>query len=425
MGKISDWWYNVKMNRAQPSIQMDEGETKDSTRRDYYFKRAYDRLEVIRRGTDLIIDSASEINFSVMEPITTIDSQYLNPNSGNPEMVRKKRVNTLLNFQANPEVDLNQFRREVYMDMIINGNAFVYFDGAYLYHMPAHLMEVKTGKKQRIDYYLYDGKTRFSRDEIIHIKENAADSIYQGVSRLFCCQRSINTLDLMLNFQDLFFENGAVPGLVLTTPNILSAKIKQRILENWRRSYSPKAGARRPLILDGDFKVNPLSEIKWRELDFETSVDGHEVKILKALGVPPILLNSGNNANLTPNLKLFYLTTVLPLVNKFVSALETYFAYDMKPDTVGVAALAPEIRDQTTQLTSLVNTGIITINEAREQLRMDPAEDEHADELRIPANIAGSAVDPSQGGRPSGSSDEDDSGVEEKPKPEEQGEDEN
>ena len=424
MGRISDWWYNIKMNRAQPSIQTDEGEDRDSTRRDYYFKRAYDRLEVIRRGVDLVVDSAAEINISVMDPLPT-DSRFTNPNSGNPQMVRKKKVETLLNYQANPEVDQNQFRREVFMDCMINGNAYMYFDGIYLYQLPAHLMKMKIGKKKRIEYYEYDSKTRFGTDEIIHIKENAADSIYQGVSRLFCAQRSINTLDLMLNFQDLFFENGAVPGLVLTTPNILGPKIKDRILENWRRSYSPKAGARRPLILDGDFKVNPLSEIKWKELDFETSVDGHETKILETLGVPPILLNSGNNANLTPNLKLFYLTTVLPLVNKFVSACESYFAYDMKPDTVGVAALAPEIRDQTTQLTSLVNTGIITINEARDQLRMDPAEDEHADELRIPANIAGSAVDPTQGGRPSGSSEDDDSGEEEKPKPEEQGENEN
>ena len=422
MGAIRDWWWNVKMNRGQTAIHYDEGDTKDATRRDMYFKRAYDRLEVIRRGTDLLVDSAAEINVSVMDPLPT-DSKFLNPNSKNPQMVRKKKVETLLNFQANSEVDQNQFRREVFMDLIINGNAFLYFDGNELFQLPAHLMEIKVGKKKRVEGYTYDSTTKFGTDEIIHIKENAADSIYQGVSRLYCAQRSINTLDLMLNFQDLFFENGAVPGLVLTTPNILNAKIKQRILENWRRSYSPKAGARRPLILDGDFKVNPLSEIRWRELDFETSVDGHETKILKALGVPPILLNSGNNANLTPNLKLFYLTTVLPLMNKFVAAVEAYFAYDMKPDTVGVAALAPEIRDQTTQLTSLVNTGIITINEARDQLRMDPAPDEHADELRIPANIAGSAVDPSQGGRPSGSS-SDDSGDKEKPKPEVQGENE-
>jgi HK97 family phage portal protein len=413
MGRINDWWYNFKMNRSQARIQSDEGEQKDSTRKDTYFKRAYDRIEIIRRGTDLLVDSAAEINYSVLNKINGVDSKYVPLGNETSQMVRKKKVETLLNFQANPEVPQDQFRREVFMDLVINGNAYMYFDGNSLYHLPAHLMEIFTGEKQRVKYYLYDSKDRYTTAEIIHIKENAADSIYQGVSRLFPAQGSIDTLDLMLGFQELFFENGTVPGLVLTTPNILNAKIKNRILENWRRSYSPKSGARRPLILDGDFKLNPLSDMKWRELDFETSVSGHEEKILKALGVPPILLNSGNNANLTPNLKLFYLTAVLPLVRKFVSACEYYFAYDMKPDTVGVPALQPEMNEETQQLTGLVNAGIITVNEAREQKRLPPAPEEHADELRIPANIAGSATDPSQGGRPPGSDEDSDSNEEE------------
>lgn len=409
MGILQNWWYNLKMNRSQPSIQMDEGEQKDNTRKDTYFKRAYDRLEIIRRGTDLLIDSAAEINISVMDKINGTESKYLPPGAEKPQMVRKKTVEKLLNFQANPEVPQDQFRREVFMDLIINGNAYMYFDGANLYQLPTHLMETFVGSKNRVNYYLYDSKTRYLPSEIIHIKDNAADSIYQGVSRLYSAQGSINTLDTMLGFQTLFFENGTVPGLILSTPNILGSKIKNRILENWRRTYSPKSGARRPMILDGDFKVNPLSEMKWRELDFETSVTGHEEKILKALGVPPILLNSGNNANLTPNLKLFYLTAVLPLVRKFISACEYYFAYDMKPDIVGVPALQPEINEETQQLTGLVNAGIITVNEARAQKRLPPAPDEHADELRIPANIAGSATDPSEGGRPPGSDNEEDS----------------
>jgi hypothetical protein len=85
----------------------------------------------------------------------------------------------------------------------------------------------------------------------------------------------------------------------------------------------------------------------------------------------------------------------------------------MKPDTVGVPALQPEMNEETQQLTGLVNAGIITVNEAREQKRLPPAPDEHADELRIPANIAGSATDPSQGGRPPGSDEDSDSNEEE------------
>ena len=51
-----------------------------------------------------------------------------------------------------------------------------------------------------------------------------------------------------------------------------------------------------------------------------------------------------------------------------------------------------------TYYTSLVNGGIISPNEAREALGYDAREE--AEDIRVPANIAGSAVNPDEGGRP-------------------------
>ena len=124
----------------------------------------------------------------------------------------------------------------------------------------------------------------------------------------------------------------------------------------------------------------------------------------------PILLDSGNNANIRPNIQLFYEATVLPIVAKLISSYERFFAYDMEPDVAKVRALRPELREAAQYYQGLVNTGIMTINEARAELRLELSDEEHADELRIPQNIAGSATNPSEGGRPSGdeeASDED------------------
>jgi hypothetical protein len=63
-----------------------------------------------------------------------------------------------------------------------------------------------------------------------------------------------------------------------------------------------------------------------------------------------------------------------------------------------VTSLQPELSEQSQYYTGLVNGGIITANEAREKLGFCEADD--CDEIRIPQNIAGSAVDPSEGGRP-------------------------
>ena len=60
--------------------------------------------------------------------------------------------------------------------------------------------------------------------------------------------------------------------------------------------------------------------------------------------------------------------------------------------------MQPELRDQAAYYATLVNTGIMSPNEARIQLGKEPLEGH--DDLRVPANIAGSAANPEEGGRP-------------------------
>jgi len=205
-------------------------------------------------------------------------------------------------------------------------------------------------------------------------------------------------LDNMRKFQDNFFKNGAVPGLVLKSPNTLSERIKERMLQAWQTRYNPTSGGKRPLILDGGLEVDSLTKINFKELDFQSSIQANEKIILEAMGVPPILLDGGNNANIRPNHRLYYLETVLPIIRKIAYAFERYFGFKLNEDVSNIPALQPELRDQASYFQSLVNSGIMTPNEARDSLSLDTIEGQ--DELRIPANIAGSAADPEEGGRP-------------------------
>ena len=71
-------------------------------------------------------------------------------------------------------------------------------------------------------------------------------------------------------FQRQFFKNNALPGFVLTTDNILSKRVKERLLESWRASYTTIFdGARNPAILDGGLKIDEFSTKSFDQLDFE------------------------------------------------------------------------------------------------------------------------------------------------------------
>ena len=379
-----------KLNPSQPFIGLEEGLAIDTREKKDNYRSAYEELEVVNRAVNMIVDDSADIPFDVGEKILGITPIVQN--------VRRTKVDLLLNKEPNPFQDINSFKRNLIIDLLIDGNIFIYFDGAHLYHLPAQNVTIEADTQTYVSKYVYDGHIDYTPKEIIHIKENSFHSIYRGVPRLKAAYRTMYLLDSMRKFQDNFFLNGAVPGLVLKSPNTLSDRIKERMLQAWSTRYNPKNGGKRPLILDGGLEVDSLTKVNFKELDFQPSIAANEKVILEAMGVPPILMDGGNNANIRPNHRLYYLETILPIVRKLNYSLERYFGFKLTEDVHGVPALQPELRDQAAYYSTLVNTGIMTPNEVREAMNMEPL-DGHND-LRVPANIAGSATNPEEGGRP-------------------------
>jgi len=80
-----------KLNPAQPSIAVSQG-SQGSLAPVITYQRAYDRLEVVNRGVNMIVDAAAQINIDVGEKeafpgVATI---------------RHKKLVTLLNRNPNP-----------------------------------------------------------------------------------------------------------------------------------------------------------------------------------------------------------------------------------------------------------------------------------------------------------------------------------
>lgn len=394
------WYRNLieKLNPAQRDIvSMVEGAGPIASREIITnYTAYYEYLEVVNRGVNMIVDDTAEIPMRVGEPIKGLTPVVKN--------VRRSRVELLLNKEPNPFQDISTFKRNLIVDYILDGNFFMYFDGTALYHLPANYVQIEPDPTTYISKYTFQHNIDYTPSEIVHVKENSFQSIYRGTSRLRAARRIMSQLTKMRDFQDNFFKNGAVPGLVIKSPSVISEKNKERMIQSWVTRYRPDGGGRRPMVLDGGMEIDSITNVNFKEMDFEASIEAAEVEILKVLGIPPILLNSGNNANIRPNHRLYYLETILPILQKTCSALERFFGYEIEPDITGVPALQPELADAASYYATLVNTGIITANEARFQLNYDFM-DGH-DDLRIPQNIAGSAADPSIGGRPSSQTDE-------------------
>lgn len=383
-------WLVEKLNPAQRWIASGEPESQSrEPERTYVYY--FETLEIVNRAVNMIVDDTAEINYSI-----GTEKVGFPVRSG----LKRKTVETLLNYQPNPFQDIHAFRRNLVMDFMLDGNIFMYFDGTYLYHLPASKVTIEADSETYVSKYIFDGNIDYLPSEIIHIKDNSSQSIYRGISRLRPAVRTMKLMKSMRDFQDNFFNNGAVPGLVIKTPDTLSQRIKDRMKEEWRQTYRPQSGGRNPMILDGGMEIDSISNVNFKELDFGPSIDSNEKIILKALGVPPILIDSGNNANIRPNHRIYYLETIIPIIKKLNSAYQMFFGFEIKEDVAGIPALQPELRDEAAYYSTLVNGGIITPDEARIGMGKEALPDGSGATIRVPANIAGSAANPSEGGRP-------------------------
>jgi HK97 family phage portal protein len=382
-------WIVTKLNPAQGRVAQGEGVI-IPTDAVITYQQAFRKLESVNRSVSMLVNACASMDYDVKDKIT----------EGVVSGVRQKTLLNLLNVKPNPYQSAQEFRQAIFTDLILEGNVFIYYDGAYMYHLPAINVQILTDTVTFIQGYRYQGTIQFKESDIFHFRDTNSHSIYRGASRLESAQRSISTLYAMQQFQEQFFENGAVFGLVLTSENTLSQVAKDKTIAYWLQKYSAKNGGKKPIILDSGLTPHAISNQNFKDMDFDVSIKTHSEMIMQAIGVPPILLAGGNNANITPNLRLFYLETVLPVIRKFVSSLERYYGYDVEAITSSVSALQPELKEQAAYYSTLVNAGIITANEARTELRY-PAMSGH-DEIRIPANVAGSAADPSLGGKPPG-----------------------
>ena len=382
----------VKLNPAQPFIREEEGWSVSTKEVRNNYTTAYEHIEVVNRAVNMIVNAVASI------PVKIVDDERT---EGLVKNVRRTTVLKMLNESPNQHQDVSSFKRNLVMDLLMDGNSFIYFDGGSIYQLIARKVSIAPGEKNYIAGYEYDqGRQMYTPTEVIHIKENSYASIYRGVPRLKAALRSIDLMLDMRDFQNNFFENGTVTGLVIKTPNTMSEKIKERTIRFWQSNYNPKSGGRRPMILDGGTEVDTISNVDFDKLDFQESMKDSEETVLQCLGVPPILLEGGNNANIRPNHRLFYLETVLPIVQAYCIAYSRFFGWKIQPDVSNIPALQPELSEQAAYYSTLTNGGIITGNEARKGIGVEPLEDEAMNEIRIPANIAGSAGDPSQGGRP-------------------------
>jgi len=340
------------------------------------FASTYDSISVLARCIDLIVDTAASVDFIVVENL-----DLLTPRT------TYSRFENLLAYPDSKTSEV-QFKKLIYRDLVFQGNAFIYNLGNQLQILEN--VEYSPDDKPRI------GSEPLDESRLVHVRLLNEKSRQYGKSYLTRISDEISLIASMLKFQSNYFGNNGFPGVILEADHPISKKTKERLAEEFVNMFSIQKGqSGKPFVLDNSMKMKDVQK-NFRDLQFLESVSNLSKNIIAGLGIPEVLISSGNNANITPNVKLFIYLTIAPFVDNVASEL-TRHLHNFYPGTkrlkiVGnyenLNILKDDFLKVSNSVKTLYTTGILNKNEARQRLGYQAVDG--GDEFIEPQNITGS-----------------------------------
>jgi hypothetical protein len=201
----------------------------------------------------------------------------------------------------------------------------------------------------------------------------------------------------MTDFAKVYFQNAGVPSGLLKIKRRLQTQEEASVIRaRWRSQFGGRNNFHRVAILDEDADYQPMANSP-KDMALPELHDLTESRICAVFGVPAILVgaNVGLQRSTYSNYRearmAFHSETLEPMVNRILrhfnrNMFEEYAGNETL--TVDWAAMRSGLDDReamTSKVTGLFAGGILTLNEAREQLGLEAVADGAV--RRIPAAI--------------------------------------
>lgn len=258
--------------------------------------------------------------------------------------------------------------------------------------------EYRVGGKVVANYQV-DPETGFSL--VKHIKYwNPLDDFY-GASPLFAAAVEVDQHNLASDHNINLLSNGARPsGAVIFKPQDsegfavnLSESQRQQLLTDLNNRFQGSNNAGRPLLLEGDFDWREMG-LSPKDMDFINLKHMAATDIALCFGVPSQLVgvpDAQTYANVAEARLALYEETIIPHLKQIESDMNEWLSpmfgdnIEMRFDVDSIPALAERKRKTYENMVSAVNSGILSRNEAREELGRSPVDG--GDDLYISATL--------------------------------------
>jgi len=310
-----------------------------------------------------------------------------------------------LTTTPNPYSDWYSFIERLVTFLMVAGNAYAIKERARndqvsaIYLLRPDRVTIVPGDYGAQGYVYTVGGKEYSVDvrDMCHLALPHPSGDLYGLSPLKVLSRTVN-LDLnMTDFAKIYFQNAGVPsGLLKIKRRLTSQEEASTIRARWRSQFGGVNNFHRIAILDDDAEYQPMSNSP-KDMELTGLHNLTESRICAVFGVPPILIgaNVGLQRSTFSNYRearlAFHSETLEPMVARILRYFNrNLFDEYSGNETLSVdwAAMRGVLDDQaatTTRLTALFAGGIVTLNEAREELGFDAVSDGAV--RRVPSSV--------------------------------------
>ena len=365
-------------------------------------KEGYQENAIVYRCINEIANNASRVNINLFRGDQEVDNH------------------PLLDLLYNPSPTQSQVEwfQGLYSYLLISGNNYMLSVGGdntpptELYNLRPDRIQIRTGQRampQSYDYMIggqivesYEVDQATGNSKIKHIKMFNPLDDYYGMSPIQASSVDIDQHNLANKHNVNLLQNGARPsGAVIFKPkdetggNVqLSDNQRSQLQSDINSRFAGTGNAGRPMLLEGDFDWKEMG-LSPKDMDFIQLKNMSAKDIALVYGVPSQLIgipDAQTYSNFAEAKLALYNETIIPLLDKIQGDLNEWLvpqfndeALELRYDIDSIPAMAEQRRRVFESVTSGVKDGILTRNEAREQLGYEPIDG--ADSLLVPANL--------------------------------------
>ncbi len=245
------------------------------------------------------------------------------------------------------------------------------------------------------EYQVNGIKKRLEAEEVLHIMFVDPSNVYWGMAPLQAVARSVDTDSELLDFQKISLQNRAITDGVFSFKQPLTEQQWKEARQMVREQHMGAGNARTPWVLGGEATWQQMS-LSPAEMDFIESRRYSREEICSVFQVPPPLVGLYDNAtlaNIETARKIFWLDTIIPLLEDLKSSFNLSLVKEFGDDIVlsydvsNVQAIQDNYKEKVDTAKTLWAMGV-PFNEINQRLQLGFDEIEGGEVGYLPLNVA-------------------------------------